>query len=397
MARRLWWQRPMLRTDEDQDLERKVSWLELFFDLYFVVVIAELAHYLLGHLSWHGVGEFAFLFLPVWWIWIGATYYLERFETEGVENRLFIFLQMIPIAGMAVFVHHGLGETSVGFGAAYAIARTIQIFLWWRGGYHDPQFRPVARRFVTGFTLAVALFYISLFVPSPVRFWLWGLGLFIDMITPAFTIQQQAKLPKFSTSKLPERYGLFMIIVLGESVLGVVQGVAARETLALPMAVIAILGIALTFGIWWVYFDFIGRRAPKSGTGWTFVWGYAHMPLAIAITAAGVGTQTLISDTDWIVQRNSGFLIGGAIGLALFMMGVLEFCLRHKPDEPTHPIWSPAMKLGAGVIAALVGGLSSGMYVLALQCCLMALIAVPMGYGMYVWFTQELEEGELRG
>lgn len=391
MARRVWWQRPILRTDEEQDLERKVSWLELFFDLYFVVVIAELAHYLSGHLSLRGVGEFIFLFLPVWWIWIGATYYLERFETEGIENRLFIFLQMIPIAGMAVFIHHGLDETSVGFGASYAIARTIQILLWARGGYHDRQFRPVARRFVTGFTIAVALFYLSLLVPPPARFWLWGLGLFIDMITPAFTIQQQAKLPKFSSSKLPERYGLFMIIMLGESVLGVVQGVAARESVALSVAVIAILGIALAFGIWWVYFDFIGRRVPKSGTGWFFLWGYSHLPLAIAITAAGVGTQALIADKDWIVQRNHGFLISGAIGVALIMMGILEFCLRYTPDEPTNPVLSPTMKLGAGVIAFVLGSLSNGMYVLALQCCLMMLIAVHMGYGLYVWFTQELD------
>lgn len=159
MTRRIWWQVPKLRTDEDEHRERRVSWLELFFDLYFVVVIAEVAHYLAEHLSWGGLGNFIFLFLPVWWIWIGATYFLERFETEGIENRLFIFLQMIPIAGMAVFAHGGLADTSVGFGLSYAIARTIQISLWAWGGYHNPAFRPTAKRFVTGFSLSVALFY----------------------------------------------------------------------------------------------------------------------------------------------------------------------------------------------------------------------------------------------
>ncbi|MEM9164440.1 MAG: low temperature requirement protein A, partial [Cyanobacteria bacterium P01_F01_bin.4] len=262
---------------------------------------------------------------------------------------------------------------------------------WWRGGHYDPQFRPTGKRFVTGFSLGVTLFYLSVLVPPPARFWLWGLGLFIDMITPAFTLKQQANLPKFSTSKLPERYGLFMIIVLGESVLGVVQGAAARDSLTLLAAVLAILGIALAFGIWWVYFDFVGRRVPKPKTIWTFLWGYSHMPLAIAITAAGVGTQKLIADEDWILQRDNGFLIAGAIGAALIMMGLLELCLRREPDEPTHPTLSPALKLGAGAIAIMLGWFSNGMYVLILQCLLMGLLTIQMGYGLSVWFSQEVE------
>ena len=103
MIKRLWWQIPQLRTDEDREIERKVSWLELFFDLYFVVVIAHLSHGLAKHISWAGIGEFVFLFIPVWWVWIGAAYYIERFDTEGIEHRLFVFLQMVPIAGSPMF------------------------------------------------------------------------------------------------------------------------------------------------------------------------------------------------------------------------------------------------------------------------------------------------------
>ncbi|MEM9906342.1 MAG: hypothetical protein AAF921_15095 [Cyanobacteria bacterium P01_D01_bin.44] len=115
------------------------------------------------------------------------------------------------------------------------------------------------------------------------------------------------------------------------------------------------------------------------------------MPLAISITAAGVGTQKLISDEDWILQRDNGFLIAGAIGAALIMMGLLELCLRRDLDEPTHPTLSPALKLGAGAIAIILGWLSNGMYALILQCLLMGLLALQMGYGLYMWFTQELE------
>ena len=91
MAKRIWWQKSQIRIDEELHLHRKVSWRELFFDLVFVVIIAELSHKLASDVSLAGAGKYILLFLPAWWVWIGQTYYTERFETEGIENRLFTF------------------------------------------------------------------------------------------------------------------------------------------------------------------------------------------------------------------------------------------------------------------------------------------------------------------
>ncbi len=83
------WQRSALRTDEEFEQHRAVSWLELFFELVFVVMIARLAHHLAGHLDVAGVLIFAVQFLAVFWVWNAFTYYTERFESDGLENRLF--------------------------------------------------------------------------------------------------------------------------------------------------------------------------------------------------------------------------------------------------------------------------------------------------------------------
>ena len=99
--KREWWQKPGLRTDEEDKKHRPVTWLELFFDLVFVVVIARLSHNLVGDVTAGGLFVFLFMFVPVWWIWNGVTYYNERFESEGVEMRFFTFLTMIPVAGLA--------------------------------------------------------------------------------------------------------------------------------------------------------------------------------------------------------------------------------------------------------------------------------------------------------
>ena len=113
------WQRPALRTDEEFEQDRAVSSLELFFDLVFVVVISRLAHHLAGHLDVDGVVTFAVQFLAVFWVWNGFTYYAERFESDGLENRLFAFLAIVPVAGLAVFGEEGLDATYVGFALAY--------------------------------------------------------------------------------------------------------------------------------------------------------------------------------------------------------------------------------------------------------------------------------------
>ncbi len=392
MAKRTWWQKPSLRNDEEDGLERRVGWLELFFDLYFVVTIAELAHNLAENVSWTGLGEFIFLFLPVWWIWIGATYYIERFETEGIEQRLIVFAQMIPIAGLAVFAHYGMSKTSVGYALSYAVCRTFHTFLWWRGGRHNRQFRPVAKRFVLGFSISVGLFYLSVFMPIPIRFWFWSAGLLVDFATPLLTLKQQAALPKFSTSKLPERYGLFMIIVLGESVMGVVSGLAEQEGFSLLIAIAAILGITLTFGLWWIYFDFIGRRPPKSDVVSAVSWSYLHLFLAISIAATGAGVLNVIADKDARMDYPVGLLIAGAVGSTLVVIGLIETVLRRDPDEPTHPRLSSGLKFAGGAIALCVGLISNGFNIVLLEGLLLIPILAQITYGLYVWFTQDLEE-----
>ena len=207
MAKRQWWEKPRLRTDEEEEHERRVTWLELFFDLVFVVVVAELSHSLAEHISVEGIIGFILLFIPVWWNWIGGTFYNERFETNDVSNRIFVFLQMLPVAALAVFAHDALGETSVGFTLAYAAGRVLIIFLWLRGGWHEKIFRPVSNRYAIGFSVSVLLFVGSIFVAPPVRFWLWGLGLLIDLVTPMTTLHIQARLPRFSTSACRSDWG----------------------------------------------------------------------------------------------------------------------------------------------------------------------------------------------
>ena len=374
------WQAPTLHSGDEA---RGVGWLDLFFDLFFVALVAELAHHLTEHPGAAGVRTFLFLFIPVWWVWIGDTYYGERFETEGLESRLYLYALMLPVIGMAVYAHDGLGETYTGFALSYAAARAVITFMWGWATVTSAAFRPTGRWYVGAFSLSVLLVVVSVFVPSPTNLVLFGAALLIDLLTPIATRRLQNELPKFSASRLPTRFGLFTIVVLGETVVGVVNGLADAEGSGLSEFANAALGVALALGLWWLYFDFIGRRRPKEGA-WIIAWSYLHLPFVISVAAIGAGVTNVIADEGVLGSEVQG-LIGGFVGVALLTLALLEPTLVRTPGEPTHRALSPLLKILSGA-AAFAVGFALPLNSLFFLGLLVALLLVNMVYGLWVWF-----------
>lgn len=386
------WQRPALRTDEDFRQHRAVSSLELFFDLVFVVVISRLAHHLGGHLEAGGVLGFAVQFLAVFWVWNSFTYYTERFESDGLENRLLAFLAIVPVAGLAVFGEEGLGATYVGFALAYLVARAVNQLSWVRAGVHVPAFRPVATRFVMGYAVVIAVVLVSFAATGVARVALFTLAVVVDIATPYATVAQQSALPQLSTSKFPERFALFTIIVLGESVVGVIVGLSelqAGGVLDGPGIVAGVLGLAVGFSLWWAYFDFVARRPPKPVFVIALFWVYLHLAALTAITATGVGVSVAIADTTTgALADPSRYLLVGGVVLGLVGIAALQTTLARADDEPTHARLSPALMASVAAVIGILGVLDLGWTTLALLVLLLAGLALPMAYGAVVWFSR---------
>jgi low temperature requirement protein LtrA len=106
---------PRLRASEPRIGNRHATWLELFYDLIFVVAVAQLGHELGAHLDWRGVGVFALLFVPVWWAWVGHTVYADRFDSDDALHRVLSAVQMFFIAGMALAIGRGVAEDTTRF------------------------------------------------------------------------------------------------------------------------------------------------------------------------------------------------------------------------------------------------------------------------------------------
>ncbi|MGF1457755.1 MAG: low temperature requirement protein A [Leptolyngbyaceae cyanobacterium] len=322
------WQRPQLRQINEDSEERSATWLELFYDLVFVAAIGQLAHHLSSHLDGLGFAGFALMFIPLWWCWVGTTFYATRFDTDTLFDRLFTFFQMGIITAMAVNAHHGLAAGAMGFALCYALSRSLLIGQYQVAGYFIPRARALANWYSVGFGSSAALWLSSIWIPAPWRYALWSAGLLIDFATPLMAGHVVVKVPP-SMSHVPERIGLFTIIVLGEAIIGVVNGLA--ELTWTPFAELtALMGLAIACSLWWLYFDSSDgsplRSMQKGNVGTALTWLYLHLPLTASLTMAGVGLEKLLengpAEQPATIER---WLFCGAIAVALIALASIHW------------------------------------------------------------------------
>jgi len=173
-----------------------------------------------------------------------------------------MLLQIAAAAFMAVSVPDGLGKNSIWFALSYALMRSILVIEYLRTRRHVPAARQLTTRYSIGFSIAAGIWFASIFVPTPIRLIFWIIGLAVDIGTPLLFARQLSVQFAPHIQHLPERFGSFTIIVLGISILGVVNGIAAHNW-TVSSIISAGLGLGIAFSLWWVYFDTVdGSEEP---------------------------------------------------------------------------------------------------------------------------------------
>ena len=346
--------RPRLRTAEEAGEERHASWLELFFDLVFVLAIAELAHNLSGDLTPTGFVLFAALSVPVWWAWAGYTFYADRFETDDAFYRLAMFAAMLAIAALALSVHDAFHGGSAAFAAAYVLVRVVLIGLYARARRHVPAARELCGRYIVGFGVGASLWLASLLVPEPIRYGFWAAGLAVELATPLLSSRAIARTP-YDTSHVPERFGLFTIIVLGECVLLVATGVSETSWRAASVFTAAI-GFAMVASLWWVYFDFTETSAIRERRPWAGqVYVYGHLLIVLGLTSVAVGIEHAILEVgEGPLGAGARWALCGGIVLFLLSTTAIHVAARRAANVLV-PLGLAATATG---LALAGGGLS---------------------------------------
>jgi low temperature requirement protein LtrA len=340
---------------------RKVTWLELFFDLAFVAAVAQVGSPLAADYSVDGLLRYGFLFLLVWWAWSGHTTFATRFDTDDVVQRVLTLVQIFVVAVMAVNAKDALdSRSSAGFAAAYAVMRFLLVAQYVRAR-SILESRRLTTGFAVGFGFAAICWLVSAVVPAPARFWLWAIALVIDMGTPLVTAHLTVHVPP-DPAHLPERYGLFTIILLGESLVAVMKGMESQEAWSVSAALSAFLGMTIAFLIWWWYFD--GAEGAAERTIRTkqearafLLWTYAHLPLYLGIAVAGVGIEHIVKIAPaGHLHGPEPWILGGAVTLlmcALTTIGMTSELSQHDDLRRRRVALHYAMALVPLVLAPL--------------------------------------------
>ncbi|MEV8630485.1 low temperature requirement protein A [Streptosporangium sp. NPDC051023] len=325
------------------------SWLELFFDLVFVVAVSELARLLHEDLTLHGLLVFCALFVPVWWMWMSFAYYADLFETDATHFRIALLAGMFGSLVLAGTIGVAIAPVEAGHDGAHGFAlanAVLQAILAGLYGYarratsagparppsgdapasaaQNTALRRLCGVYVSGFGGGGALWLASTAVPAPWHLALWALALLVEIATP-FVAYLSVDSPPAHASHLPERLGLFTLIVLGETVIAVAWGARGTTWTAATLPV-AFLSFVIVACLWWVYFEHVDHRviinaltSGRSSLVRGFAYGYGHLLIFAGLAATAVGSEVLIEHADaGHIPAAAGLALTG--GVAVFLL-----------------------------------------------------------------------------
>jgi low temperature requirement protein LtrA len=364
-----WFRQPPRRHGEILE-DRSVSPLELLYDLVFVVFVSQIARTLAAHVSARGMLDFVVLFGLLWVAWFNGTQFHELHGREDGRGRSFIFLQMGILAVVAVYAPHAAGGDGDSFAWAYAVLLAVQAYQWWSVlRIDEKRYRPVAVRYLAAMCAGISLIVVSALVADDdLRLALWALVV-VGAIALGLVQSLLTQLSDFGlvvTASMVERFGLFVIIVLGEVVVGVVNGMsnAARDARTIATGVLC-LGIG--FGCWWTYFDFVGDRLPRSSRGAVSAWMFSHLPTTLTIAGAGAGMASLVEHArDGRTPTALSWLIASAVaGLLVSLLTATRSLVDHERHPRVYRSLTPALLAAAGA-ALVLGALHPAPWLLAL-------------------------------
>lgn len=309
----------------------RVTPLELFFDLVFVLAITQCTALMSHNQTWEGLTQGLLVLGVVWWAWVGYAWLTSVIDPEEGVVRLVIFAAMAAMLIVSLSIQEAFGNLALTFAFGIGFYRAAHIVLFFIAGADDKDlFRSVVGLAVST-AVAVALLVIASLFDGVAQGALWALAIFLDMAGPYFF---GADGWKIVPGHFAERHGLILIIALGESIVAI--GVGASGALDLGIGAAAVFGIFLAAALWWAYFDVVAlisaRRLGEAEVGRVQnelardSYSYIHLLMIAGIVLIALGMKVTIGHYDEHLHTEPAFALLG--GTALFLIGLVAFRYR---------------------------------------------------------------------
>jgi low temperature requirement protein LtrA len=312
--------------------DERVTPLELFFDLVFVLALTQCTTLIVRTPTWEGMLKGLLVLGMLWWSWVGYAWLTSVVDPEEGAVRLVMFAAMAAFLVAALCVPGSFGAEALLFACAYGAVRTAHIVLFMLASRYDADLRHSVLGLAASTAIAVGLLFVAAFTSGAVQLGLWGLALILDAGGPFLFGADGWKLVP---GHFAERHGAIVIIALGESIVAI--GVGAKAVLGAGIVGAAVLGIVIAAALWWAYFDVgaivSGRRLAKAPEGRERneiardSYSYLHFPMVAGIALIAVGIRLTIEHVgDPLKLVAATALLGGA---AMYLLGQVAFRLRN--------------------------------------------------------------------
>jgi low temperature requirement protein LtrA len=320
---------------------QRVSWAELFFDLVFVFAVTQVASAAQSAGSAIAVGRALVLFIPFWWAWVGVSILYNGVELVTTTRHLKVFALGLGAFVMSIAVPDAYGQRGPVFAFSYLCLRVLLAWAIWRRGFFPDRLNP----YTVSALVSAPLFVVGSFTPLPARGWIWLAAAALELSTPTLLRRRLSGL-RFDAAHLPERFGLFVIIALGEVLVGV--GVQeSHEGLGWTALVALVLAFVLTCGLWWTYFHFpisalehALREARIQSVLVRTVFSHGHLAMVTGLILISAGLAEAVRQPLHHPTGVHAYFL--ATGTALYL---LTFC------------YTRALMFGGIGVTRLVGGL----------------------------------------
>ena len=353
---------------------RTATPLELLFDLTFVIAFgtaaSELAHFLAEDQVRDGVVGFAFATFAVSWAWINFSWFASAYDTDDWVYRLTTMVQMIGVIILALGLpdmfeslldgEHMDNRVMV---LGYVVMRVPMIFQWLRASRQDPERAPVCRIFIATLLVSQTGWVVIALVETsiPVFFACVLPFTLIEMAGP-FVAEHVGGGTPWHAHHIAERYGLMVIIALGEGLIGgtaTLSALISVEGWTLDTALLGLAGVGVTFGMWWTYFVVPSGELLHAHRERGFGWGYGHIPVFGALVAVGAGLHAAAYRLEGhSALTDTETLVAVAVPLAIYVALLYTlYAVLTRTFDPFHVVLIAlsAVVLGAGVIMVAAG------------------------------------------
>jgi low temperature requirement protein LtrA len=353
----------------------RVTPLELFFDLVFVLAITECTSLMSHHPTWSGLVQGLLVLGVLWWAWAAYAWLTSVIDPEAGAVRLVFFAAMASMLIAAICVPEAFGDLALVFALSIGLFRVAHIALFMIAGSDEPGLRRSTTALAVSTAIAVGLLAAASAFDGIPQAALWVLALTLDLGGPyLFGIEGWQLVP----GHFAERHGLIIIIALGESIVEIGAGAAGHLDLGIGVA--AVLGVGVAAAMWWVYFDVVAlvsaRRLSEAEPGRVQnalardSYSYLHLVLVAGIVLTAFGLKATIGHTGEHLEWITSFGLLG--GIATYLLGLVAFRYRHRRT------WNRNKLILAAVLVALipVGTGIPALATLAIATALLALLIV---------------------